>query len=259
MMAVVTPSAPSTFFSLPRELRDLIYHHLWRCNPALQNSSSRFSTVCLQLRYDGRYSIEPQKTSWGYENGVNDNIENRRLPLGLAANKQLLHEALEQFLSRAEWFWDEDNVEKEQTWTSSLLDASGVKDVTLYFGAFLGICETCTGDPHVHGWWSHDAELVELAEGLSKDESGIRRLRIAGWTQCEREDEEYQHAMLLAQSYGYVARRAKAERLELSLWHDDSETRRVYEVLGEKEGFWVVPKTNENFKDETSEIVLACR
>ncbi|KAF2825093.1 hypothetical protein CC86DRAFT_407331 [Ophiobolus disseminans] len=236
------------FFALPRELRNLIYHHYWAANPALQPSSPRFSTTWLHLRYEGRYTVEPQPKSWGYESGVNNTAEERTLPLGLAANKQLLHEALEQFHSRAEWFWAEDDVWREQAWTSDLLDVSSVKDVTLYVGAFSPICTTCPGSSHLHGWWGDYDAWIELTEAMARDYEaghGVRRLCVAGSTRSTNVEEEREHALLVAKGLVYMVRTAKAEYFELSLWHGGPEKKRVYDVLGEGDDISVVLKIDE--------------
>jgi hypothetical protein len=81
-----------SFFDLPREIRDQIYHHYWTANPkhvALRTPSHPF-TVRLN------YAKRPEITREFY-------VETQRPLTWLLANKQLQHEALEHYITRAEW------------------------------------------------------------------------------------------------------------------------------------------------------------
>lgn len=90
----------SSFFDLPRELRDLIYRYVWCLNPELKKPSTRFSSVpsaTMYLRYQSHHVFDIEVTD---ESGDADT--SGKFPPGLAASKQLLNEALDQFFSRAE-------------------------------------------------------------------------------------------------------------------------------------------------------------
>lgn len=90
-----------SFFALPRELRDQVYHHLWRLlKPCVfQSVPHGDSQLLLELRYEGHYDISSmhgQREDWP---GTSS-----RFPSAILASKPFLHEALEQYLRKAEWY-----------------------------------------------------------------------------------------------------------------------------------------------------------
>jgi hypothetical protein len=238
-MSSTTPtelSHSTIFFDLPRELRDLIYHQLWRSSSILLNCTTRFVDFDVNLRYEGSYQVDVTdrtRKRFGCDAGHQDDW---RFPPGLWASKQLLQEALAQYGSRAEWFWCEDVPDVKRTWLSTQLDASRVQDATLFLDFFEEVCKECSGKRHLHDRWRLDDELNEVVEAMVGDRMdghGIRRLRIASFTQATNLTEEREHALFLAQRFSLVSGRADAGFLELSLWHDDPEMPRLYDVVGE--------------------------
>jgi hypothetical protein len=89
-----------SFFDLPRELRDLVYHHLWRLLKPCICQGFPESELVLQLRYEGHYDISSthgEREDWP---GTSS-----RFPIAIIASKQFLYEALEQYLRKAEWYF----------------------------------------------------------------------------------------------------------------------------------------------------------
>jgi len=90
-------SLPSTFLRLPREIRDLVYHEIWRTKLpfTITNQNSEFmveyeipSIEGFQVTLPG---LETRSRKWAYP-----------APWFLA-NKQILKEAIEQFQHKAKW------------------------------------------------------------------------------------------------------------------------------------------------------------
>jgi hypothetical protein len=101
---------------------------------------------------------------------------------------------------------------------------------------FQPVCTKCSRKRHLRDRQGLDDELSEAEEAMGHDrmnDHGIRRLRIASYTQATNLQDEREHASLLAKHYSLLGRRAEAELLELSLWHDDSGMPRLYDVVGE--------------------------
>jgi hypothetical protein len=247
------------FFDLPREIRDLIYHEFWRSNPALPNFSQRFpDSNDFYLRYEGSYQAVWCERECGDDHYriCGDANEKQKLPLYFLANKQLLLEALEQSLRRAEWFSTEDSSTEIWAPLSIMPDASCVEDVTLYAGALPPLCYECKGALHldIHDrfcrWW-HEESLSELVNAMGEEEEmgrGIRRLRITASThKANNAEDELELALLLAR---FVSGGAQylAGRLQLSLWHEDLYEIGLYDIVGLGSDVSVVLQTVDESK-----------
>ncbi|KAF2255349.1 hypothetical protein BU26DRAFT_154261 [Trematosphaeria pertusa] len=79
------------FFQLPREIRDMVYHELWKQTPAIDVRGSLVTAF---------YRISTN------EGGDNVSLETpaTKLPLGLLACKSMLKESLEQFRRNGLWY-----------------------------------------------------------------------------------------------------------------------------------------------------------
>ncbi|KAK7184170.1 hypothetical protein DPSP01_001192 [Paraphaeosphaeria sporulosa] len=110
----------SSFFKFPREIRNKVYHHLWKDTPHMAVACDATSTYKAILR--ARAVITAIYDSWpDHKNGKLDNIHAlwldrthftntcfhigsmKTLPQWLLANKQILIEGLEQFQNRGVW------------------------------------------------------------------------------------------------------------------------------------------------------------
>jgi len=229
--SLTKPSSGPNFFDLPLELRDVIYDQLWRLHPVLLNNNSRFADV--HLCYEGSYQVPMDRTSVMI--CALAALNNRKFPPGLWASKKILQEALDQFARRAEWFWCENPEIPKQTWLSTLIHDSKVRDMTVFLDVFEPPCGACSGERH-SGEWRLDEELNEVVAAMvddGMDGHGIRRLRIEGFTEITNMKDECEEALRLARLFWPVCQRAEAEHLELSLWHNDPEGPRLYDVVGE--------------------------
>ncbi|KAF2877548.1 hypothetical protein BDV95DRAFT_601929 [Massariosphaeria phaeospora] len=120
------PSSPVTFFDLPREIRDSIYHHYWRTYPCIRTS---FHGMLTDLRYEGYHSMTISRKRFGYPERMQGPY-----PTWLLANKVLFSEALSQFSRKAEWFWDGYTMQEMEIERKALMKTPTIRDITLYVG-----------------------------------------------------------------------------------------------------------------------------
>jgi hypothetical protein len=250
------------FLDLPREIRDLIYHEFWRSNPALPNFSQRFldPDQSMYLRYEGSYEASAFSPTCDHDHHVicSDPNEQHEFPLCFLASKQLLSEALEQFLRRAEWFSTYNSSTKNWAPSPIMPDASSVEDVNVYVGALPPLCYKCDGGSHLDNHHNRDCTdhltyVYWLANCIAEEHEmgrGIRRLRIIGSTRKANDPEELKHALLALLSWSLYddAACARAERMQLSLWHEDLYEIGLYDIVDSESGISVILRTVDDSK-----------
>ena len=77
----------TTFFDLPLELRNMVYHELWECTPWIEVADKGLENPMYAYHTSACYDMEEQS----------------RMPLWLLTNKQMLNEAVDEFQLTARW------------------------------------------------------------------------------------------------------------------------------------------------------------
>jgi hypothetical protein len=113
------------FFELPRELRDLIYHHLWQDCPAITVPYSGRTT---ESHYNPAINEPHFKACHDYSK---DNVP---LPPWVFANTTFFYEAISAFEENADWAWLRWAPSKRNAGSSMLFGPSTSKIVTLKLG-----------------------------------------------------------------------------------------------------------------------------
>ncbi len=106
----------------------MIYHNYWLAHPILKDPSTTCGKAML-LHYQYEYDTNKSIIGTG-----SDGLVLRELPLWMLANKQLLHEALAQFTSKAIWFQNMRYGLKSSQRRASLFDASKIKSMSIFVG-----------------------------------------------------------------------------------------------------------------------------
>jgi hypothetical protein len=227
----------SPFLNLPREIRDLIYHHYWTLHPHLSASRAQaLNAFSMRLHYEGRNSADNPDTRPIYWNMPRVKEKTSCPSLGLSS-KQILYEALEQYERRAEWYWSATITSKPWHLPLGLQVNSGrVGKVTIWVDDLL------TSD-YVHHTSLRDNIVCEIVlrkylySGLP-----LQRLRIAGcldtsqWSHTEFGEHSYVGgAAAIAHNVLTVFGRAVLPRLELEIFNAEKHWRRriFYEVRRE--------------------------
>ncbi|KAF1845618.1 uncharacterized protein K460DRAFT_355415 [Cucurbitaria berberidis CBS 394.84] len=96
----------STFLKLPRELRDMVYHHLWKATPVLKAKCRQISYYALEFPNATQETAKIFRFTVSYDGG--DEYDQHRLtrenlPQWLCANKAILEEGLEQLRAHGTW------------------------------------------------------------------------------------------------------------------------------------------------------------
>jgi hypothetical protein len=216
---LVYQTQDSPFFNLPREVRDLIYHHYWTEHACL--SASRVSDTnpsCMRPHYEGRNAQDDpkiRKPSFRWQS------YRMCCPSLLLVSKQVIHEALEQYVRRAEWYWSP--TMRPGVWGLPLglqLDMAKVCKETIWTGDF----QTCES-------------LLLIRSGCP-----LKRLRISGyagpvqWSHTDFGDVTYfGDATFIAEKFLSGYGRESESTLELEIFDTEKNWRRrvVYEVRRE--------------------------
>ncbi|KAF1850376.1 uncharacterized protein K460DRAFT_412090 [Cucurbitaria berberidis CBS 394.84] len=236
----------TSFFDLPREIRDSIYHHYWQADPCLNASNTPCGQGALQLRYEGSYKMG----LCGPRYGVLERLDGR-YPQSLLSNKQLLQEALEQYTRKAEWFWDGTPLaERPRNPSANLIDVSKISnDMTLHIHS-LAMYEDPNRymDEIIAG-----KDLHLLAKAIAKKHTTIPRLRISGYSRALYYDDKSglfdQGQLMIGKIMAYFSGFDIA-RLELEVFNKSSDRRRILcEVIGQKPYMELILKEDEQHPD----------
>ncbi|CAO2658370.1 Nn.00g060930.m01.CDS01 [Neocucurbitaria sp. VM-36] len=243
----------TSFLDLPREVRDMVYSYYWQTRPCLNVSSTPFGRFSLQLRYEGHYKMHVGH--FGH-----DSIErlDGRWPWWLMSNKQILCEALEQFVYKAEWFWDGyPMAERKQYRQSSLLEPSKISHMTLHVDSF-GSYEN--PPRHMDRCYA-DKNLKILATAIARDQKTygrIQRLRISGCSRMLHHggSEMLDQAKSITEKIMECFKTFHVEQLELEVFNKDPDRRRIlYEINGRGSTMKVVVKEDEKHKNPQQERI----
>lgn len=171
-----------------------------------------------------------------------------RMPWWLLSNKQILYEALEQFVYKAEWFWDGHMLgERKRYRQSPLLDLSKISRMTLHVDSF-GSYED---PPRTMDRTSADKNLKMLATAIARDQatSGrIQHLRISG---CSRvlyieKSEIFDQATSIIGKVMEYFKDFDVAQLELEVFNKSPDRRRIlYEIYDLGSPMDIVVKENE--------------
>ncbi|KAJ4376352.1 hypothetical protein N0V83_001635 [Neocucurbitaria cava] len=218
----------TSFLDLPREVRDMVYDYYWQTKPALNVSSTPFGRFSLQLRYEGYYKMNVGYFGYGSIERLDG-----RMPWWLLCNKQVLYEALEQFVYKAEWFWDGHMLgERKQYRQSPLLDLSKISRMALHVDSF-GSYEN---PPRPMDRTSADKNLKMLATAIARDQSTsgrIQHLRISGYSRVEytQESEIFDQAASIISKVMEYFKAFDVAQLELEVFNKSPDRRRtLYEI-----------------------------
>jgi hypothetical protein len=154
------------FFNLPRELRDLIYHHLFLSTPHIIQCFG-IERMYLSLVY--RPFFTPTDLTIPFYHPT------RSSPTWLLTNKTLLYEARAQFMRHAEWYFDSGEVQI-RNWSSMLrMNLRRVKRMQLYVSS-LSHWET----PAIYQGMNARNPLGRLADAMREEGLRFNIVRLVG-------------------------------------------------------------------------------
>ncbi|KAF2134321.1 hypothetical protein P153DRAFT_353483 [Dothidotthia symphoricarpi CBS 119687] len=229
------------FFTLPRELRNAVYHQIW-------SHTSRLSIPHQDRLYELTYTTRSSGPS----------PHQRGLPLWLLANKQFLTEGLDQLLLNAAWSWGTSNPSHNPRASSTPQIPSSLlfpikpssRPFTLNLEAWSHVALRDLPAPELslHDWHADDAEFVaEVLQDASSMQCLVINVTIADHAQNdpEKAPREVDFSLLRTDRWalgcGRVIVVVKSRFGRQAWWHEElrgaveREARKVAEVICGKE------------------------